>query len=127
MNDENRTYRNIIISKNRPIGYSTEALIDNDEFCTKLHVPNNETSNHNLESPEHYETLTQSDIVQKQYMTLPYPAVSQKELKDEKIYYDRIYKTRIRKEPYWLSYGISFEALNHFLYKGRNTFRLASK
>ena len=86
-----------------------------------------ETSNHHLEPPEPYDTLTQSDIVQKQYMTLPYPAVSQGELKNQKTYYDKIYHTGIRKIPYSVSYGVSFEALNHFLYKGRNTFRLALK
>ena len=127
MTDENRTYSNTIISRSRTISDPMDELTDNDEYCTKLRVHNKEFSSHDLESLEHYDTLTQSDIVLNQYMTLPYPAVSLKELTNEKNYYDRIYKTGIRKVPYTIHSGISFEALNHFLYKGRNTFRLALK
>ena len=127
MKNQNRTNSNIVISKSRTISVSLKALADSDEYCTNINIHNSETSNRDLESPEHYDTLTQSDIVRNQYMTLPYPAVSQGDLEREKMYYDKIYNTGIRKIPYTISYGISFEALNHFLYKGRNTFGLASK
>jgi len=127
MEDHNFRNNNIIISKSRTMGVSLYALVDNDEYCTNMHIHNNETSNHDLETPEHYDTLTQSDIVRNQYMTLPYPAISQGKLKNEKTYYDKKYKTGIRKIPYTINRSILLEALNHFLYKGRNTFRLAFK
>ena len=125
--DDNRTYSSIIISRSRAIGNATEELSDNDEYCRKLHVHNNKTSDHKSESPKQYDTLTQSDLVRNQYMTLPYPSVSQEDLHKEKIYYDTIYKPGLRKKPWSVSSCITFEALNHFLYKGRNTFRLAPK
>ena len=119
------TNSNIIILRSRTVGDSNKVLTDIGEYCMKLYVHNNDTSNIHFEPPENYDTLTQSDIVRKQYMMLPYPAVSDQELANEKIYYDSKY--RVRKIPYYIYYGTSFEALNHFLYKGRNNFRLVFK
>ena len=125
MKVENRKDSNVKIARSINIGNETEAMSYTDGYCTELYIHNNETYEHDLDTPLHYDTLSQNDIVRNQYLTLPYPAVSEEELRNEKIYYDTIYKTGIRKLPYIVNYGISFEALNHYLYKGRNTFRLA--
>lgn len=120
-------YCNFKSSRSINLGNSADALAENHEYCTKQYVRNKQTSEHDLNTPLQYDTLTQSDIVRNQYMTLPYPAVSEEKLKHEKIYYDTVYQTAMRKVPYTIHYGISFEALNHYLYKGRNTFRLVFK
>ena len=125
MKHESCTYSNTISSRSRTMCYSTEGSADIDEYCTKLHAHNKESSSHYMETLKYYDTLIHSDIVRNQYMTLPYPAVSPEELIIEKTHYERIYKTGMRKVPYNLIPGVSLEALNHYLYKGRNTFRLA--
>ena len=86
---------------------------------------NNERYDINLNSPENYDTLTADDVVQQQYMTLPYPAVSREELENEKHYYER--KNNVQKTPHNFIESLSFEALNYFLYNGRNSFRLEFK
>ena len=53
-------------------------------------------------------------------MTLPYTAISDQELETDKYYYDNVYN--IRKTPYRISYGITHEAITHFLYKSKNRF-----
>ena len=115
------SYSNIIFPRSRTIIDSTEALTYNDGYCSKLYVYNHGTCDHHLDSPDDSDTLTQSDIVRNQYMTLPYPAVSHQQLEHEKIYYDSMYKTGER--PFTTIQSFSFEALNHFLFKGRNNFR----
>ena len=77
---------------------------------------------------EQYDTLTQSDIVRSQYSKLPYPAVKSHILAQEKSYYD-YYGKRVmafgenRTIPFSISFGITLEAINHFLYEGKNNFR----
>ena len=88
-----------------------------------MHVRDRVIYDHELESTECYDTLTQSDIVRSQYTSLPYPLVTNQQLQDEKMYYENTYK--IQKIPYKINYGITLEAINHFLYKGRNSFRYA--
>ena len=122
---DNRKYSNIKLSRSINIGKAISAIVDNDEYCTNMYVCNNDTTKHDFDTSLHYDTLIQSDIVRNQYMTLPYPAVSEEELMNEKVYYDKIYNTAIRKVPYTITYGTTFEALNHYLYRGRNTFRSA--
>ena len=77
---------------------------------------------------EEYDTLTQSDIVRNQYSTLPYPAVSHKVLAQEKAHYDNnIWPVKaygkIRPKPFSISFGVTLEAVNHFLFQGKNQFR----
>ena len=119
--DENHTYSNIVFPRIRTTGDSTETLTESKGYCSKEYLHNHDSYDPHLDNPENYDTLTQSDIVRNQYMTLPYPAVSHQQLEQEKIYYDTEYKTR--KRPYTNIYSFTFEALNHFLFKGRNTFR----
>ena len=77
---------------------------------------------------EQYDTLTQSDIVRNQYSTLPYPAVSHKLLAQEKAHYDNnLWPVKaygeMRPKPFGVSFGITLEAINHYLFKGKNQFR----
>ena len=121
LKNKNREFRNNIFERTKITGVSRETLYDNHSDYRNLHTRNNRTYYPELEYSEIYDTLTQSDNVRKQYMTLPYPVVSDLTLETDKYYYDYVYK--IRKTPYLISYGITFETLNHYLYKGRNTFR----
>ena len=72
--------------------------------------------------------MTQSDIVRSQYSKLPYPAVKSYILSQEKAYYD-YYGKRVmafgenRTIPFNINFGITLEAINHFLYEGKNNFR----
>ena len=66
-----------------------------------------------------FDTLTQDDSVRKQYSSLPYPAVSRRELKAERQYY----KIRQNTRPYKTFFAFTFESLNHYLYKGKSNFR----
>ena len=76
----------------------------------------------------HYDTLTLNDIVRNQYAELPYPAVSPEGLKAEKMYYDNKVWTvkahgELRSYPMRISFGTTLEAVNHFLFEGKNNFR----
>ena len=66
-----------------------------------------------------YDTLTQDDKVRNQYLSLPYPSVSKRELTAEWQYY----KNRQNTTPYNEFYAFTLESLNHYLYKGENNFR----
>ena len=75
-----------------------------------------------------YDTLTLNDIVRNQYAELPYPAVSPEALKAEKMYYDNKVWTvkahgELRSYPMRISFGTTLEAINHFLFEGKNNFR----
>ena len=121
LKNKNHEFTNNIFKGRIIMNVSREKEYANLSDCMSMYICVNRTCNQDLESLEIYDTLTQSDIVRNQYMTLPYPAVSDRQLEMDKSYYENLYK--IRKTPYVTSYGITFEALNHFLYKGRNTFR----
>ena len=77
---------------------------------------------------EGYDTLSESDVVRIQYSKLPYPPVTDQSLAKEKMYYDdninpiKAYGA-MRNKPYFVSYGTTLEAINHFLFKGKNNFR----
>ena len=68
------------------------------------------------------DTLTQDDIVRNQYSSLPYPAVSKRELAVESQYY----KNKQNTTPYNMIFAFTLESLNHYLYKGQNKFRWVS-
>ena len=112
------SFSNAIVQKFKIMDDLKEIMVDNSGYCMNAYLYNKETHGHDLESLENYDTLTQNDVVRTQYMKLPYPAVSQQQLSKEKAYY-----YTHRKIPYTYIPGLTFEALNHYLYKGRNTFR----
>ena len=68
------------------------------------------------------DTITKEDLVQNQYLSFPYPAVTQEDIQIEKDYYNR----KEQVAPFGITREITLESINHFLYKGSNTFRYAS-
>ena len=79
------------------------------------------------EDVEEYDTFTQSDIVRNQYSLLPYPAVSLEDLALEKAHYHNnilpLAYGENRTTPYNIDFGMSLDAINHFLFKGKYNFR----
>ena len=97
-------------------------------FCDLEAVQNDINNKNNIAAIETFDTLTQSDVVRKQYSTLPYPAVTPKDLNAEKTYYDDMRWPvnaygKLRNKPYRVTPGVTLEAINHFLFSGRNDFR----
>ena len=89
---------------------------------------NNSFIRRNSEDMEEYDTFTQSDIVRNQYLLLPYPAVSLEDLAQEKAHYRNKITSLIaygenRTTPYNINFGMTLEAINHFLFKGKYNFR----
>ena len=91
-------------------------------------IVGSDSNNRNIpDTVDSYDTLTQSDVVRNQYSTLPYPAVTLEDLNVEKAYYDnkqwpvRAYG-EIRNKPFRVTPGVTLEAINHFLYSGKNNF-----
>ena len=77
---------------------------------------------------EVYDTFTHSDIVRNQYLLLPYPAVSLEDLAHEKAHYHNniiplIAYGEKRTTPYNIDFGMTLEAINHFLFNGKYNFR----
>ena len=62
--------------------------------------------------------VAKKDGVIEQYMALPYPHISERELIREKEYY------REGKHFRYIHPSLALEELNHYLYKGNQTFRL---
>ena len=65
------------------------------------------------------DTLTQQDIVTRQYTSLPYPDISQKEIMATKYHYN----SEFAYLPYMRPPSENLESLNHFLYQGGNDFK----
>ena len=73
-----------------------------------------------LDDPDTYsDTLSTSDAVTRQYLSLPYPSVSEEHLQAEKNHY----LGPNRNDPHTTYTSLSLEYLNHFLYEGKNDFR----
>ena len=100
----------------------------NNAFCQQPTSLENSNNREHPDEKEQYDTLTPSDIVRSQYSKLPYPAVKSHVLAQEKAYYN-YYGKRVmafgenRTIPFSISFGITLEAINHFLYEGKNNFR----
>ena len=74
----------------------------------------------NVDEPTTYsDTLSQTDAVTKQYLSLPYPSVSEEQLQAEQTHY----MGPDRNMPHVTYTTLSLEYLNHFLYQGSNDFR----
>ena len=71
------------------------------------------------ESTTYSDTLSQTDAVTKQYLSLPYPSVSEEQLQAEQNHY----MGPNRNMPHVTYTTLSLEYLNHFLYQGRNDFK----
>ena len=108
---------------------STRTLsCEHKQFHCNIRCKNNSsTESYNVPFWQH-DTLTRNDIVRNQYAELPYPAVSPEGLKAEKMYYDNKVWTvkaygKLRSYPMRVSFGATLEAINHFLFEGKNNFR----
>ena len=71
------------------------------------------------EANTYSDTLSQTDAVTKQYLSLPYPSVSEEQLQEEQTHYTG----PNRNIPHVTYTTLSLEYLNHFLYQGRNDFK----
>ena len=85
--------------------------------CTYIHHKNEIISKY--DSPGYLDTISQNDIVQQQYLSLPYPAVSQGDILNEQMHYS----SSKRNTPFDVFDAITLETINHFLYKGSSNFR----
>ena len=130
---------NLFIKENEELRFKSfhfDGLLHNNRFtpkfseltCDHLSSKNKTISNDGLHFLNNYDSLTQNDIVRNQYANLPYPAVKPEWLELEKYYYDnkewpvKAYG-EIRNKPFKDSMAITLEAINHFLYQGKNQFR----
>ena len=99
-----------------------------NHFCDIQFAQRDVNVKSNSAEIETFDTLSQNDVVRNQYSNLPYPAVTLKDLNVEKSYYDNkkwlvnAYG-ELRVKPYWVTPGVTLEAINHFLFNGRNDFR----
>ena len=71
------------------------------------------------ETTAYSDTLSQTDAVTRQYLSLPYPSVSEEQLQAEQTHY----MGPDRNMPHVTYTTLSLEYLNHFLYQGRNDFK----
>ena len=121
LEQENSLYATNLSSTNR-FGIEFNGIENiRNQHCSSTYAKKKVIGEADLESSGYYETLTKDDIVQNQYSLLPYPSVTEEDLADEKYYYEKLFSKR--RKPYYYNYGITLEALNHFLFEGRNNFR----
>ena len=87
---------------------------------------------HTIYNSEYMGYYEQKDIVLKQYLSLPYPAVPKELLEIERNYYhNTTHKTaktikaygEMRIKPFRGNPGMTAESINHYLYQGKNNFR----
>ena len=94
--NENRKFNDSVFAQSVFTEDSNELLQDNKNLRMNIHLRNRVIYDHELESIEIYDTLTQSDIVRSQYISLPYPLVTNQQLQDEKC----TMRAHIRYEKY---------------------------
>ena len=87
--------------------------------CISINIRNDIKHYAGLNSPAYLDSIIQDDIVQNQYSSLPYPAVSLNDIQIEQTYY---YGNK-QNTPWKIYYAFTLENINHFLYRGSNTFR----
>ena len=97
-------------------------------LCDCKDIENNINAQYKSSRIETFDTLTNNDVVRNQYSNLPYPAVTFEELNIEKSYYDNMQWPvkaygKLRNKPFRVTPGITLEAINHYLFRGKNDFR----
>ena len=107
-----------------------KATMANSNIKTKhiTDVKRNHCSNQTINNSESIKNHEQKDIVLQQYLSLPYPAITNDVLDEEKYYYEQTPKTinaygEMRIKPFRGNPGITLESINHYLYQGKNLFR----
>ena len=71
---------------------------------------------------QHGDTLTKSDLVTRQYESLPYPRISEQHIKDEENYYKNPDETMMIWTP-----SNNLENINHYLHQGDQSFRYVQR
>ena len=97
-----------------------ECLEISTDHCIEL-TKLQDAQNSSLKHLYNGDTLTQDDVVRKQYRSLPYPEISE----DEIVKTYNHYKGELRHIPYMRIVAQELESLNHFLYKGKSNFKYA--
>ena len=95
------------------LGKSAHTFNSKNE-CKILNATGQQFKNENR-MEEHFETI---DIVQKHYMTLPYPPFTNEDLSEERNYY----QTSRRANTKLFAFMIQLEYINHYLFQGKQTF-----
>ena len=67
---------------------------------------------------KHGDTITENDLVTRQYESLPYPVVSEKDISEEKEYYKKDDGTSMVIFP-----TNTLQNINHYLHRGNENFR----
>ena len=88
------------------------------EECTHVPSPEVFTKYYHMNSIQHLDTISQEDIVQNQYISLPYPSVSQDDIGAMKQYYNG----NQRHLPLAIYSSLTLENINHYLFRGENNF-----
>ena len=85
------------------------------QFCGQLYEENTIHPEIHYGSEEH----STVDLVQKQYLSFPYPNVSSQHIETEQRYYQSLKRnTPISTYP-----SLDLEMVNHYLYQGENGFK----
>ena len=97
---------------------TSQSRHDNHERTFSCLNTRSHNANEGIFSNNNEENLEMNDIVQKQYMMLPYPPFTETDLSEEEKYY----KSSRRNTPNLFSYLIQLEYINHYLFQGKRTF-----
>ena len=104
----------------RSNGFATQSDLDTIAVSSRPPRATDQRQTEYLDDPDTYsDTLSTSDAVTRQYLSLPYPSVSEELLQAEKNHY----QGPNRNDPHTTYTSLSLEYLNHFLYEGKNDFR----
>ena len=68
----------------------------------------------------HHDTISNTDVVRRQYLSLPYPPVNEDTLEYERVHYMGYYS---KQYPFNMYYSLTLENINHFLFEGKTDFR----
>ena len=79
----------------------------------------NDKTTNEYDSTKYLDIMSQDDVVQQQYLNLPYPPVRESDILNEQMYYSGSTPSK----PLRLYYALSLENINHFLFRGSSDFR----
>ena len=105
------------VQSSKPLCKDSQQMIG---CCTGTLIPTSDGFRKRLPNLFHDgDTLTQNDIVRRQYELLPYPTVTKESIEALKKHY---YNEDTRDDPLSRVPGSDLETINHYLFKGRNDF-----
>ena len=124
-NCDGRIHRNRLVGllldsamkSNQPLCSKSQ---QDDNCCTTTLIPTSNGIRKNLPNLfENGDTLTQNDIVRRQYELLPYPTVTKESIDALRKHYHNEDK---HNDPLSRVPGSDLETINHYLFKGKNDF-----